>query len=693
MPHLRVAALLLLSLVFLAACGPEATPTSTPIPTPTPTSSLTLREGEALHLDSNHGFSLVYPASWQQQETDDTPPVLILQASDGTPMLLVYLASGPEDASLENRAQEAVRFFSSSLTALRVTDQGPTTLKDGTPSYQVRFEYTSLGEERQGRLMVVARDDQSLRLVTLGTEEDFRLLKAIDRIFDSFTLLKPSLFGVPRDESLVLADAEPITLDPATSQEAHSHQYVAQVFSGLVRLDENLRVAPDLAERWDVLDGGTRYVFHLRPGVRFHDGRRVTAQDVVFSLERATDQATGSTTAATYLRDIIGVREKLAGEAQRISGLRALDDATVEVLIDGPKAYFLAKLTYSVASVVDRENVTAGPDWYRRPNGTGPFKLKAWEEDQYLILERNGDFYREPPQVSYVVFRFLAGVPIRLYEQGEIDVAYVGTGSLERVLDPQSPLSQEINVYPELTIIYAGFDTARPPFDDPLVRRAFAMALDVDKLVEVVRQGYVQRASGFLPPGMPGYTPDAPGIPYDPPEARRLLEQSNYGGAGNLPPIVYTTSGQGGVGATLSAMVEMWRVNLGVEVSVHQIPSDVYFYRLDEEVDNLFDYGWIADYPDPENILDVLFHTGMANNVGSYSNPQVDAILEAARTEQDLDRRLALYRRAQETLLEDAAAIPLWYDSTYVLVKPYVKDYAITPQGLPTLERVRLERG
>ncbi|MFC1935837.1 ABC transporter substrate-binding protein [Chloroflexota bacterium] len=506
---------------------------------------------------------------------------------------------------------------------------------------------------------------------------------------DSFS--GPSLFGVPREGSLVLADAEPITLDPATSQEASSHQYVVQIFSGLVRLDDNLRVAPDLAERWDILDDGTRYVFHLRKEAKFHNGRRVTAQDVVFSLERATDPKTESRTAASYLGDIVGVKEKLAGEVQRISGIRAIDDATVEILIDGPKAYFLAKLTYSVASVVDRGNVTAGPDWYRRPNGTGPFRLKAWEKDQHLILESNRDFYRGAPQAKYVVFRFLAGVPIRMYEQGDIDVAYVGAGSLERVLDPQSPLNRELRVYPELTIFYTGFNTAKPPFDDALVRRAFAIALDVDKLVDVVHQGYVERANGFLPPGIPGYVPDSPGIHYDPAEARRLLAQSGYGGADDLPPIIYITSGQGVVGATLSAMVEMWRANLGVEVSVRQIPTEVYYYHLDEEVDNLFDYGWIADYPDPENILDVLFHTGTTNNTGAYSNPQVDAVLEAARTEQNVEQRLALYRQSQEMLLDDAAAIPLWHGTTYVLVKPYVSGYAITPQGLPTLEQVRLE--
>ena len=497
---------------------------------------------------------------------------------------------------------------------------------------------------------------------------------------------------VPRNDSLVLADVEPITLDPAMSKESRSHQYIAQLFSGLVRLDENLRIAPDLAERWEVLDSGTRYIFHLRPDARFHNGRQVTAQDVVYSLERATDPVTQSPTAATYLGDIVGVKDKLEGKADNIAGLRIIDDQTLEIRLDAPKAYVLAKLTYSVAAVVDRENVESGPDWYHRPNTTGPFRLAVWEEGKRLVLERNQAFYRTPPQVKYVVFRFLAGVPVSLYEQDEIDVVHIGPATLERALDPQSPLSGQLSVYPELNIFFTGFNALIPPFDDPLVRRAFAMAVDVSRIVEVVRQGYVQRAHGFLPPGMPGYSPDSPGIRYDPVEAQRLLADSSYGGPDGLPPIVYTSSGQGGAGPTLSAMIEMWRANLGVEVTVHQVPSDVYFYRLEDELDNLFDYGWVADYPDPENVLDVLFHGAASNNISAYSNPTIDALLEEARTVQDVERRMALYRRVQEALLEEAAAIPLWHSSNYLLVKPYVKGYAITPQGLPTLEQVRMER-
>ena len=502
-----------------------------------------------------------------------------------------------------------------------------------------------------------------------------------------------SLSDLSRDETLMLTGFSPITLDPALARGSRSHRYITQLFSGLVRLDTNLRVVPALADRWEIHDGGTRYIFHLRPGSLFHSGRRVTAHDVKYSLERAADPATGSETAQIYLGDIVGFSARQAGRAQEISGLRVLDDGTIEIRFDAPKAYVLAKLTYPVAAVVDMDNVATGPHWFRQPNGTGPFKLRAWEDDQFLVLESNMHYYLRTPNIRYVAYRFLAGVPIRLYENGEIDVAPVGVGSLQRVLDPQEPLRQELHIFPSMAIFYTGFNSAKAPFNDPMVRRAFALALDRDLIVQLVLQDSVQKAAGFLPPGMPGYTPDFSGIPFEPEEARQTLARSSYHGPEGLPPIVYTTSGQGGIGAVTSAMIDMWRNNLGVEVTVRQIESDAYFYRLADELDDLFDYGWIADYPDPENILDVLFHSAATNNTGGYANPQVDELLEQARIQQDVQARLELYRQVERILLEDAAAIPRWYDRDYLLVKPYVKGFAITPQGFSTLADVRLERG
>lgn len=510
--------------------------------------------------------------------------------------------------------------------------------------------------------------------------------------FPTPTASAEKVAGVPRSQALVLAEDEPGSLDPALSQDTVSHEYVAEIFSSLVRLDQNLLPAPDLAASWEALDGGTRFVFHLRSNARFHSGRQVTAQDVAYSLERATDPGLASPTASTYLSDIAGVPAKLAGKATSITGIRVLDSQTIEIKIDAPKAYFLAKLTYPVADVVDKQNVESGPDWSRSPNGTGPFRLKSWQAGQQIVLERNTSFYRPTSGVPYVVFRFLAGVPMNLYETGDIDVTQVAGGNLSRILDPASGLDNQLRAYGQMSINYIGFNTAKPPFDDPMVRKAFAMALDLGRLISPDNQAYVQEAAGLLPAGMPGATQEAAGLPYNPQAARQLLARSKYGGPQGLPPIVYTSAGLDGINNPfLGSAVQIWKANLGVDVSVRLIPPDQYFTRLSSEVDNLYDFGWIADYPDPENILDVLFHTGAANNIGGYSNQQADALLEQARIEQDPVKRLALYRQAQDSMLQDAAAIPLWSDISYVLVKPYVLGYALTSQDVPTLDKVYLQ--
>ncbi|MDP6132701.1 MAG: ABC transporter substrate-binding protein, partial [Dehalococcoidia bacterium] len=196
---------------------------------------------------------------------------------------------------------------------------------------------------------------------------------------------------------------------------------------------------------------------------------------------------------------------------------------------------------------------------------------------------------------------------------------------------------------------------------------------------------------GFLSPGMPGYLADFPDIPYDPEEARQLLVSSEYGGPEGLPPIVYTTSGQGSADAVMGATVDMWRTNLGVEVTVRQIESESYFDQIAVEVDNLFDYGWIADYPDPENFLDILFYSASSNNHTNYSNPVVDRLLEQARTETDQVARYQLYNRVEQMVIDDAPWIPLWYSGErFVLVKPSVRDYFLTPLYIPSLRYVYL---
>ena len=497
-------------------------------------------------------------------------------------------------------------------------------------------------------------------------------------------------YGVERNQSIFLTGGQPRTLDPALTYGGPDSP-LGHIFGGLVALDTDLRVQPDLASGWHIDDSGTRYTFYLRPNATFHDGRPVTAADVIFSWERAADPATGSDTVLTYLGDVVGVREIVAGEADRITGVQAIDEHTLQVRIDAPKSYFLAKLAYPVAFVVDREEVGDG-DWQRAPNGTGPFKLEVWEDDRIIVLTRNDDWYREPPAVAHVVYLLDAGLPLARYENGEIDFVHVGGATLERVRDPNNPLSSDLRTTVSLCTSFLGFNTEMPPLDNPSVRRALNYALDKDRLIAGVFQGNALRATGPLPPGMPAFVARPPAYPFDPERARALLEEAGFRPQAS-PPLTFTTAGYGEVGSYVTAAITMWEENLGVDVD----PVLLDPYRYSEElyggnVGHVYSYGWCADYPDPQNFLDVLFHSQSPQNIGGYNSARVDELLEAARTEQDAVARLDLYSQIEDLLIEDAPAAFVNHSLTAVLVKPYVKAYELTPMGVPQWHRVGLDR-
>jgi len=491
---------------------------------------------------------------------------------------------------------------------------------------------------------------------------------------------------------LNLYGIDPYTLDPAVSGEMTSHVYLMQIFSGLLRLGDKLEPAPDIAERWEVSNNGRTYTFYLRQDVKFQDGRPVTAADFKYSWERACAPQTGSATAATYLGDIVGVREVLAGQATEISGVKVIDDYTLEVTIDAPKSYFLAKLTYPTAFVVDKANAGGGGGWWRSPNGTGPFKLGQWQQGQQLVLERNELYYGEMARVDQIVFKLWSGIPINMYETGDIDVTSVGADYIEKVTDEAGPFYQNLSVVPELSFYYIGFNAAEPPFDDASIRRAFSMAIDKEKIIWLVFKGTIQPAYGILPPGMPGYNENLVGLDYDVAGAKELIAQSSYGDVSSLPPITVTTLGWGGtISRELEAVIYQWRQNLGVEVTVRQLEPEQFLYHLSGEADEMFYTGWIADYPHPQDFLDILFHSGSEANYGHYSNPEVDALLEEAGVEPDSDSSLGLYQQAEQMLVDDAACIPLGFGRNYVLVKPYVKGYRLNPLGFAMLNEVSVE--
>jgi len=491
---------------------------------------------------------------------------------------------------------------------------------------------------------------------------------------------------------LNLWDTGPVTLDPAISSEMTSHNYVMQIFSGLVRLGEEAKPVPDIAESWQTSDDGKTYTFYLRKGIKFHDGKEVTAHDFKYSWERACHPETGSQTAATYLGDIVSAKEVLEGKATKISGIEVVGNYTLKVAIDAPKSYFLAKLTYPTAFVVDKTNVESGKDWWLKPNGTGPFKLEEWKKDQLLALEPNELYYGKPASVKKVAFHLLAGIPMAMYEMDEIDVAEVDENYIDIATDENGPFYKELAVFPELSLFYIGFNTQKPPFDDVNVRRAFCHALNKERIIKLTLKGMMTKADGILPPELPGYNENLKGLGYDVAKAKELIASSKYGNAANLPPITLTTTGWGGnIPPYLGAIVQDWQQNLGVEIAIRQLEPETFNYHLKEEADEMFVTGWIADYPDPQNFLDVLFHTGAEYNTGNYSNPDVDALLDRAGVEPDETTRFNLYQQAEQILVDEGACLPLWFGKTYLLVKPYVKNYKLDIQGIPTLSDVYLE--
>jgi oligopeptide transport system substrate-binding protein len=274
---------------------------------------------------------------------------------------------------------------------------------------------------------------------------------------------------------------------------------------------------------------------------------------------------------------------------------------------------------------------------------------------------------------------------MNLYESGEIDMTGVGSTDVPRVLDPADPLHADLVSGVSLCTNYVTFDVTKPPFDDVKVRQAFSMAFDRQKFIDVVDNGVGIPALGLYPPALPGFNPNLKGLPFDPQQAKQLLAQSKYGGPQGLPAIVFTSQGIGNTaGPDVAAMVQMWQQNLGVKITIENLEPDKYSDLLySGQHGQIFSGGWCADYPDPENFADVLFHTGAQQNIGNYSNPALDAILDQARVEQDVTKRIQLYQQAEQIIVQDAPALFISHDVSYMLVKPYVKGFVFTPIDIP----------
>ena len=713
--HFLQLAILLIFISLLAACGTSteevpsplsptktAAPTAspTPLPTPTRTPAPTARplvedtEEDGVYKNSMLGVSFEYPDDWDIEVDPEDGLEFVFVSSMFFPVsVMMDVSFIPEGDDFELLAEDTFDMMQLLVNYVTSAEIDPDyELADGTDAWQGVGEGNVTGVDTPFIFEVIAahRGSYMFQMIIFGSVEGIpRLEPMLEDIKKSFHIFSPRPYGVERDQALFLSAGEPNTLDPAKWY-GGADSILGDIFSGLVKLTTDLQVIPDLAESWEVSPDGKVYTFHLRHGVTFHNGKPFTANDVKYSWERACDPDTESDTAETYLGDIIGVAEVISGDETEISGVKVLDDHTLEVTLDEAKAYFPYKLAYVTSWIVDSETIDDIED---APNGTGPFKMVKHDEEELMILARNEHYYRGFVSLEYIVYLIYQGYPIRLYESDDIDMVYVDEELVERAEDPQDPLFGNVQTTSGLCTYYVNFDVTRPPFDEFEVREAFTKAIDKDRYNDVVQEGKGVIANGLYPPGLPGYNPDVEPIVYDPDQAREALEASSYGGPDALPEIVLTISGEGGdLYPSDAILLQMWEEVLGVTIVVEQINYQSFWDEIYAgNHGHIMSLGWCADYPDPENFADFLFHTGVEQNLSGYSNPELDSLLETARSMTDVEARLALYQEIEQIIIDDMPVALLEHDRPfYLITKPYVVGYQTSPIGVAQFMNVSI---
>jgi oligopeptide transport system substrate-binding protein len=470
----------------------------------------------------------------------------------------------------------------------------------------------------------------------------------------------------------------PSTLDPGIVQDGDTIDLIQQVYEGLVTWGEDNEVKPLLAERWDVEDGGRTYVFHLKRGVKFHNGREVTADDFKWSFERNTNPNFPSQTAEAYLEDIVGVREKIAGKAREIRGVQVVDPYTLRIQIDEPRPYFLGKLTYIVSAVMPKESA---PEDQPISNieqmvGTGPFRASSYAPDQLVVLEAFDEYHGGRPPVDKIERPILTDAATRLnkYRGGELDLIFLQRQDIEAV-QADSNLATHLDYADRPAIFYVGLNSrAYAPFGDRRVRRAFAMAIDRTRIVDEVLGGNVQRADGIVPPGVFGHREAPYPIPYDPEGAAKLLAEAGFADGRGLPPLeMRFRADVRDISLVAEAVQSQLKRNLNVDVDLRPTEWGAYLELDNQGKNGFFHMRWMADYLDAQNFLSHMLATwGPENNIG-YRNEEFDRLCREADTSLDRDLRLRNYAEAEQIVLNDAPWIPIYYQRDVALVNPRVQ--------------------
>jgi peptide/nickel transport system substrate-binding protein len=500
----------------------------------------------------------------------------------------------------------------------------------------------------------------------------------------------PTLNFPPGAKVLWLASPDDVpTMDPAAGYDTASWTFEQMVFNMLVRYsDAGVDVVPDVATNWYGSPDSTTFTFKLRHDVRFTNGRPVTSADFKYAIERVLDPKNRSK-GMEYYRGIVGAADFVAHRAKHVAGIETPDPYTIVFHLSAPDPVFVHKLAMPFAAAVPREVAERwGDDFSRHVVGSGPFILKQWIGGQRIVMVKNPDYFvKGLPRLDAVVE--LIGVNEELewfkFEAGELDVSTIPIAEFPYVM--KTPALRKLTLKNiTVTTRYLGMNCQMPPFTDVRVRRAFNYAVNKRKLVAILNgRGIVAR--GVLPPSLPGFSGDGDGYPYDPKKARQMLEEAGF-------PFGYEPEIWMQADRTMMMLGESIQQDLalvGVNVKLKPLAWGPLLEAIRQpKTAPLFMLGWEADFPDPENFLDVLLSRKQwgANNDSFYYNPRVDALLAEAAPVADLKRRYELYDQAEKIVIADAPWVFLYNPVNYVIRQPWVHDYVLNPMRPTRFERV-----
>ena len=495
----------------------------------------------------------------------------------------------------------------------------------------------------------------------------------------------------------VRLEGEPGSLDPQRATDTDSIAVLRQLYAGLLRLDENQEIQPDLAEEVPTVENGgisedgLTYTFTLKEGLKWSDGEPLVAQAFVDAAKRLFEPGSANFYADFYrvlaadgaqaelsqaLADGLEGDDLLPFEQAVVDGLEvtAPDDRTVVYQLNAQSPIFPLLATLWPVYPIRQDIVDdAGDAWTEAGTlvSNGPFSLSAWNHDEDLTLAKNENSHRVPllDEINIDIIPDSA-VAFLAYQEGELDVNKLGPEELVQVRG--TDLVDEFVNYAQLVTIGWYFNFDDPVLQDINVRKALAAGVVREEYAEVVREGAVLPAYGWVPPGMPGHDPEV-GMQYKDnlEQAKQWLADAGFPDGEGLELEILGADSSVGVQRD-EWLQEQWETNLGITVTIRTLDRATYFEERNLGNFQITTGGWGADYPDPQNWLP-LFQTGAGLNAGNFSNADFDALVIRADSELDNDFRLEMYAEAQQIMIDDLAFAPLYYNGRQILVKPWVQ--------------------